>query len=69
MAQFVEANPGATRTGFGITIQNPEDNDALVRITYMRGDATIEEKEYTVSAHSRFTVSVNFDIGEGYSER
>lgn len=34
----------------------------------MRGDATTEEKEYTVAAHSRYTVSVNTDIGEGDSE-
>ena len=61
---------GTTRTGFEewITIQNPNSEDAQVKITYMRGDGSTTEKDYTVKANSRETVGVNSDVGSGDTE-
>ena len=58
---------GTCRPGFDpyICIQNPGDNDADVKITYMKGDSTTREQDLTVSAHSRSTVVVKDALGEG----
>jgi hypothetical protein len=56
---------GTTRPGFDsyLCIQNPEDRDAEVLITYMKGDGSNQQQALTVPARSRFTVGVNDVIG------
>jgi hypothetical protein len=46
-----------------LTVQNPNDKQANVGITYMLGSGQNIQKSYTVAAHSRYTVSVNSDVG------
>jgi hypothetical protein len=46
-----------------LTLQNPNDQQANVGITYMLGSGQNIQKTYTVAAHSRYTVSVNQDVG------
>lgn len=55
------------RPGFDpyICIQNPGEEDAEVRITYMLGDGTTREETLTVLRHSRSTVAVKNLLGEG----
>lgn len=58
---------GSCRPGFDayFTIQNPGATDSSVRITYMKGDSSIDVQELTVSKHSRETVVVKDRLGEG----
>ncbi|MDY6796451.1 MAG: DUF5719 family protein [Actinomycetota bacterium] len=59
---------GTTRSGFDewLTLANPGDSDALVKVEYMlgagQGDNVLQE--WNVPAHSRVTVSVNQAVGE-----
>lgn len=46
-----------------LTLQNPNDHQANVQITYMLGSGQNVQKSYAVAAHSRYTVSVNNDVG------
>jgi hypothetical protein len=56
---------GATHPGFEqwICIQNPNATAASVRITYMFPGGTTQEKWVTVGPNTRFTESVNQDVG------
>ena len=61
---------GTTRTaGNGgpfeewITIQNPGDRAANVRVTYMLATGRNITKTYSVTAHTRVTCNVNSDVG------
>lgn len=57
---------GTTRPNFNsyITIQNPNPTvDAAVKITYMRGDGTVQEQALTVPKASRATVTVADILG------
>ncbi|MHB8894645.1 MAG: DUF5719 family protein [Candidatus Geothermincolia bacterium] len=56
---------GTTRKDFSmfLTICNPGDDDALVKINYMLGDGTQIPQEVNVIAHSRYTVNVNQVVG------
>jgi hypothetical protein len=58
---------GTCRPGFDpyICIQNPQDGNAEVKITYMKGDAGVKEQKLTVAKHSRTTVNVKDILGEG----
>jgi len=51
---------GTVRDGFDpyLCIQNPQDEDAEVKITYMKGDGSVQEQVLPVPAHSRRTVRV-----------
>ena len=42
-----------------ILVQNPNDTDASIKLTYMDNDGNTEEEETTVAAHSRFTRRIN----------
>ncbi|MHB8781175.1 MAG: Ig-like domain-containing protein [Candidatus Geothermincolia bacterium] len=55
---------GCTRPGFNqwICIQNPNDEAAIVKLSYMTEDGGEIEKDYQVAAHSRCTVNVNTDV-------
>jgi hypothetical protein len=56
---------GATHPGFDewICIQNPNATKATVRITYMFPGGTTQEKWVSVGPNTRFTESVNADVG------
>lgn len=58
---------GTCRPGFDpyICIQNPNDTEAQVKITYMKGDGTTDEENLGVAANSRSTVVVKNRLGEG----
>ena len=58
---------GTTRPGFEpyLSIQNPGDEDADVKITYMNGEGETDELEIQVGKHSRSTVTVKDTLGEG----
>ncbi len=58
---------GCTRDGFEewICLQNPGQENATARITYMLGDSTTREQIVDVPAHSRKTVRVNDIVGPG----
>jgi len=58
---------GTCRSGFDpyLTIQNPQNSEADVRITYMRGDGSTSEQNLTVPATARSTVFVEDTLGEG----
>ncbi|MHB8895458.1 MAG: DUF5719 family protein, partial [Candidatus Geothermincolia bacterium] len=58
---------GCTRDGFEewLSIQNPGDGPATVTLTYMPGSGSNIQKQVTVAAMSRSTVSVNTDVGQG----
>ena len=58
---------GTCRPNFDpyICIQNPGTTDALVTITYMKGDGTTDSQTLTVGKNSRSTVSVRDKLGEG----
>ena len=58
---------GTCRPGFEpyFTIQNPGTVDAEVKITYMKGDGSIDTQELTVPKNSRATVVVKEKLGEG----
>lgn len=51
---------GTIRPGFEtyICIQNPEDREAKVRITYMKGDGSLQTQNITVGRMSRSTIRV-----------
>ena len=48
-----------------ICIQNPEDTEAEVKITYMKGDGTTEEQTLSVAPESRATVTAKDILGVG----
>ena len=48
-----------------ITIQNPGETDAKVKVTYMKGDGTTKEQTLTVGKTSRTTIAVKDILGEG----
>jgi 2',3'-cyclic-nucleotide 2'-phosphodiesterase (5'-nucleotidase family) len=58
---------GTCRPGFDpyICIQNPGSKDAGVKITYMKGDGSVNTQEIFVPAHSRFTVHPPDVLGRG----
>ncbi|RJP30788.1 MAG: hypothetical protein C4536_09305 [Actinobacteria bacterium] len=58
---------GTCRSGFEpyLCVQNPQEGDADVTITYMRGDGSTAEQSFTVAARSRYTVIVKNFLGEG----
>jgi hypothetical protein len=58
---------GTCRPGFEpyICIQNPQDTDAAVHITYMLGDGSVQGQNLTVVKNSRSTVNVKSFLGEG----
>ena len=51
---------GTCRPGFDpyICIQNPENRDAQVKMTFMKGDGSTQVEEVTVPASSRYTMAV-----------
>jgi hypothetical protein len=58
---------GTCRPNFDayLCIQNPNTADSTLRITYMRGDGTVNEQALTVARSSRSTVRVKDVLGEG----
>lgn len=58
---------GTCRPGFDtyLCIGNPGDSAADVRITYMKGDGSIDTQDLTVGAHSRSTVVPRSVLGTG----
>jgi len=56
---------GTTRSGFDewLCLLNPEDQTARVKVQYMTSGSAVLEKEYSVGARSRFTISVNQEVG------
>lgn len=61
---------GTTRPGFEsyFCIQNAEETEALIQLTYMRGDASTYEQSIRISPRSRSTVHVNGFLGVDDSE-
>jgi hypothetical protein len=57
---------GTTRPGFDsyLCIQNPEDREAEVLITYMKGDGSNQQQALAVPPRTRTTVKVNDVIGQ-----
>ncbi len=57
---------GSCRPNFDpyICIQNPNDEEIEVKITYMKGDGTVDEQNVPVDANSRSTVTVKERLGE-----
>ncbi|MDD5748105.1 MAG: hypothetical protein PHP64_03485, partial [Actinomycetota bacterium] len=60
---------GTTRPGFQtyLCIANPTTSEALVRISYFRGDGATTRQELAIPAESRATVHVNDFLGSGDS--
>jgi len=58
---------GTCRPGFApyLCIQNPGEEQALVKITYMLGDGSVDTQELAVAAHSRLTVDPRDELGVG----
>ncbi len=58
---------GTCRPNFDpyICIQNPGSTDALVTITYMKGDGSTDSQTLTVGKNSRSTVNVRDKLGTG----
>jgi streptogramin lyase len=56
---------GTTRSNFAeyLCIGNPTDSAATANVTYMFSDSTTKDTSYTVPGNSRFTVSVNSEVG------
>ncbi|MDD5448406.1 MAG: DUF5719 family protein, partial [Actinomycetota bacterium] len=56
---------GCTRSGFEqwLCLQNPNDEDATVNITYMLGTGENKRQQVTVKGKSRETVNVNLAVG------
>jgi hypothetical protein len=56
---------GTVRPGFQtfFCIQNPEEREADVRISYMRGDSTVDLQSFVVAPHSRMTVNAGDFLG------
>lgn len=56
---------GSTRPNFEtyFCVQNPGNSLAVVKITYMTGNGTVQEQELNVSAHSRSTVTCRALLG------
>ncbi len=56
---------GTCRPGFVpyLCIQNPGDEQATAKITYMLGDGTMDSQEVAVAAHSRLTVDPRDELG------
>ena len=57
---------GTTRPGFDsfLCLQNPDERDASVAITYMKGDGSNQVQDVIVPAHTRSTVRVSDTIGQ-----
>jgi hypothetical protein len=55
---------GTTREGFDewLTLMNPSDTQADVRITFMFGDSTTQDKTVTLPPKSRTTIGVNSSV-------
>ena len=47
------------------TIGNPNGSEANVKITFMSGSGDIIPREYAVAPHSRLTIDVNAEVGQG----
>ena len=58
---------GTTRTDFVtyLAIFNPDTAEASCTIEYALGDGSVIEKVHRVKAHSRFTIDVAADVGNG----
>ncbi len=58
---------GTTRSEFKmyLTICNPGDVDALVNVRYLMSDGSQQDQKVEVIAHSRYTINVNEEVGEG----
>ena len=56
---------GTTRAGFEewLCVLNPGDRAARVRVQYMLASSGMVEKSYAVGPRSRFTASVNYEVG------
>ena len=55
---------GTTREGFDewLTLMNPADRDTSVKITFMFGDSTTQDKDVTLPPKSRTTIGVNNSV-------
>jgi len=58
---------GTTRTDYDmfLTICNPGDTDATVNIRYLMSDGSKLDQQVNVIAHSRYTINVNKQVGDG----
>ena len=58
---------GTCRPGFDpyICVQNPGDGEADIKITYMKGDGSVQEQYFTVPGTTRYTINVKDFLGEG----
>jgi hypothetical protein len=59
---------GYTGSGFDewLCLQNPDDTDAVtVNAEYLFSDGSTTTRSYTVNPHSRRTIKVNGEVGEG----
>ncbi|MHB8894396.1 MAG: NHL repeat-containing protein [Candidatus Geothermincolia bacterium] len=58
---------GCTRPGFDtyLSIQNPGEDLAQVRVTYMLGDGTTKQQTVNVGPHARWTVNTADTVGTG----
>ncbi len=58
---------GYTGAGFDqwLCLQNPGDTTITIHSEYMFTSGTVEERDYQVQPHSRRTVDVNAEVGEG----
>ena len=58
---------GTTRTEFDmfLTICNPGETDAAVHVVYMLSDGSRIKRDVEVIAHSRYTINVDKQVGDG----
>ncbi len=58
---------GYTGEGFHewISVQNPADTDSYIKLTYYSSDGANQVQEMEVPAHTRTTVMVNDEVGQG----
>jgi hypothetical protein len=47
------------------TIGNPNGSEANVKSKFMAGSGEVIQRAYTVAPHSRLTIDVNADVGQG----
>jgi len=59
---------GCTRPGFDtwLCLQNPQGNEAAVRVEYMMENGAYLERFYRLAPWSRGTIAVNREVGEGH---
>ncbi|PKQ27647.1 MAG: hypothetical protein CVT63_06855 [Candidatus Anoxymicrobium japonicum] len=56
---------GTTRSGFEewLVIQNPNNEDAMITCHFLKSNGVTSDRNYTVSANSRWTLDVNQAVG------